>query len=230
MQLPNLKIPKLIHSTSSEYNKLIEVYQVGDIRRLSVDGVVQSISHTAKSVERRFWGQVEGFVAENRPEARHILMFGLGGGTMLHLFAEDMPDAHITVIEIDSEMIRVAEEYFDLKKLTNVSILNEDVMRVMTDPTKYDLHISTFDVVVVDIFCGLKYPDLGSSGTFFAGIERLLRPEGLVVFNRIYIDDVKHEVDDFCESVEEQFINVGTKTVAGRTNSDNLLVYGEVEK
>ena len=48
------------------------------------------------------------------------------------------------------------------------------------------------------------------------------------MFNRIYIKDHQNEVDTFCELVKGVFSNVGSRSIAGTTNSDNILISGEV--
>ena len=224
----NLKTSKLIYKTSSEYNELIEVYQIGDFYRLSVGGIIQSISSDNPSCKSRVWGRLVELIKEKRPKTRSILLFGLGGGTMVHLISRELPDAHVTAVEIDPKMVDIAKKYFDLGSLTNLKVIVDDALRVISTPEKFGLHRDTFDVVIVDIYCGAKYPDLGKSGTFFFGIKWFLKTGGLVAFNRIYIKDHQNEVDTFCELVGEVFSNVGSKTVAGRTNSDNILIYGEL--
>lgn len=147
---------------------------------------------------------------------------------MAHLFIREMPDVHVTAVEIDKVMLDVAKKFFDLDSIANIRVINDDVLRVISEPSKFDLRRYTFDVVIVDIYCGDKYPDLGKSATFFSGIKWFVKAGGLVVFNRLYTKNHQNEVDTFCDLVEDEYKNVGVKSVAGRTNSDNLLIYGEV--
>lgn len=227
MPFENLKFPKLLYKTTSDYNERIEVFQVGQTKRLSVNNVVQSISSNSPSVGNRIWGQMVELVAEQRPEARSILMFGLGGGTMAHLFAKKMPGINITAVEIDKVMVDVAQKFFDIDSIPNFKVITADALRVISEPENFDLDKDTFDVVITDIYCGDEYPDLGKHGTFFNGIKWFLRPGGLAVFNRIYMESHQHEVDIFVDVLNEVFTNVATSTVAGRSNSDNILIYGE---
>jgi spermidine synthase len=228
MVLDTFKAPKLIYKTSSEYNDPIELFQIGDYRRLCVKGTIQSISSDNPSCKKRIWGRLVALVKEKRPEAKSILLLGLGGGTMVHLISRELPDAHVVAVEIDSVIIDIAKEFFDLDDLTNLKVIEEDVLRVISSPGKFDLLKDTFDVVIVDIYCGAEYPDLGDSGSFFSGIKWFLRTGGLAVFNRIYIKTHQDEVDTFLDSVREVFSNVSSRSVAGTTNSDNILISGEV--
>lgn len=230
MGFPQSKLPKLIYRASSKFNEKIEVFEVGDKLRLSVNGVVQSISVNTPSVTRRIWGRTVELVKNQKPKAGEILLLGLGGGTMPHLFAKEMPNAKITAVEVDKEMINVAKKFFNIDSLNNLKTINADALRILSKPKDFNLEESQFDVVIVDVYCGSKYPNLGSSGSFFAGLKRLAKTHGLVVFNRIYIQNFQHKVDQFYDLVYEYFKDVNKLTVAGRTNSDNLLVYGTVIK
>ena len=54
----------------------------------------------------------------------------------------------------------------------------------------------------------------------------MLREDGLIIFNRIYLEVHQDEVDLFVESLGEFYKDVDTLTIAGKTNSDNILIFG----
>ena len=213
MPFPALKVPKLIYSTSSKYNNQIEVFQIGDHRQLSVNSTVQSISWETPSAKTRVWGRLAELVKDKRPKAKNILMFGLGGGTIAHLLNQYLPEMQLTAVEIDQVMIDVAQKYFELDSIKNLTVIVADALRVCAEPESYNLLKDTFDVVIVDIYCGDKYPDLGKSGTFFSRLRWFVKTGGMVVFNRIYFGDHQFLVDEFIELVENTFSNVSTSTV-----------------
>uniref|UniRef100_A0A7C4TKZ4 Methyltransferase domain-containing protein n=1 Tax=candidate division WWE3 bacterium TaxID=2053526 RepID=A0A7C4TKZ4_UNCKA len=227
MSIGEIVLPKLLYKADSKYNGAIEVYQVGHTRKLSVNDTVQSINWDSPSVMNRVWGRIVEVAKDLRPDAKNVLMFGLGGGTILHAFAKEMPGVNLTVVEIDPIMIDVAQKFFDLDQIPNLTIVNDDALRVISEPERYEFREDSFDVLVVDIFCGDKYPDLGKSGTFFGGVKWFLREGGIVLFNRIYLEKHQYEADIFVELVSETFSNVRTIPVAGRSNSDNILIVGE---
>jgi spermidine synthase len=227
MVFGEIALPKLIYKTTSQYNGEVEVYQVGHTRKLSVNNTVQSINSDSPSVMNRVWGRIVEVAKDLRPHAKNVLMFGLGGGTILHIFAKEMPGVNLTAVEIDPVMIEVAQKFFDLDKIPNLTIVNDDALRVISEPERYEFKEDSFDVLVVDIFCGDKYPDLGKSGTFFSGIKWFLAVGGLVIFNRIYLEKHQYEADLFSDAVSETFSNVRTVSIAGRSNSDNILIVGE---
>lgn len=96
------------------------------------------------------------------------------------------------------------------------------------EPLKFGLSEHTFDAVIVDIYCGDKFPELGKSGNFIACVKNMVKPGGLVVFNRIYVDDFQDEVNQFIQTLSNFFQDVKSLIIAGNTNSDNVLIFGRV--
>src|SRR5574340_860560 len=47
-----------------------------------------------------------------KPDARHALVIGLGGGTLVKQLWRDHPSLHIDAVEIDAEVAEVAREFF----------------------------------------------------------------------------------------------------------------------
>ena len=224
----NIKLPKVIYQTDSTYNGHIEVWQVGQHLKLVSDGTVQSMNWDSPSVQRMVFGQVVEVLKQHEPQAKKVFVLGLAGGAMQHLIAKALPGVHIVSVEIDSAMVDVAKQFFRLDEIPNHTVLVEDACRVIVEPEKHGLTASMFDAVIVDIYCGDKYPDLGNSGNFFASLKRMLRPGGLAIFNRIYLESHQFEVDKFMNDLEEFFKDISTVTVAGKTNSDNIIIFGRV--
>ena len=101
-------------------------------------------------------------------------------------------------------------------------------MSIVIEPEEFEIKEQDFDVVIVDIFNGEQFPDLGKSGTFIAAVKRMVKPNGLVIFNRIYRDRHQYEVNIFIEYVSNFLTDVKLLVVAGYTNSDNVLIFGRV--
>lgn len=226
----NITLPKVIYEADSQYNGKISVIKHGETLKLSVNGIVQSMNHTSQNAKRRVWGQVVPILEEQAPDFKTILIFGLGGGTMQHYIAERFPEALITSVEIDPVMVDVAKKYFEIDKIPNHQIIQEDACRVVIEPREYGLEPDSFDVVVVDFFVGDIFPDLGNSGNFLGALTSLVRPGGLVVFNRIFLEKYQDSVNHFMDILETFLVDIETSVVAGHTNSDNILIFGRVER
>ncbi len=224
----NLKIPKVIFQANSQYNGNVEVWQVGQTLKLVANGVVQSVSWDSNTAKKIVFGRMVELLKEQMPELNSILILGLAGGTMQHLISRAFPGIRIVSVEIDKVMIDIAKGFFKIDEIPNHRIICEDACRVIVEPEKYDLKLHSFQTVIVDVFCGETYPDLGNSGNFFASLKKMLMPGGLAVFNRLYLSKHQDDVNEFIENVQQFFDNVDTLTIAGRTNSDNILIYGRV--
>ena len=210
----NIQLPTVIYSDTSPYSKKIEVIEVSGTRKLIVEGVVQSVSANTPSVERMIWGSIADLIVQEQPETSSMLIFGLGGATTQHLISKKIPECNMVSVEIDEKIVEVARNFFDLDSISNHRVVTEDAMRVIVEPDKYNLALGTFDLILVDIYCGEKYPELGKSGNFLSNLKKLAVSGGLIIFNRIYLHHHQEEVTD-----------VQTKTVAGKTNADNVLIF-----
>jgi spermidine synthase len=220
-----IKLPKTIYEVDSKFNGKISVIEVGSTRKLSVGGVVQSVNWSSPSASRQVWGRLVDNLYEQVSELKSVLVLGLGGGSMHHLLSKKFPGIHITSVEIDKVMVDVAKKYFALDEIPNHRIIIDDALKVIAVPEEFGIPHHSFQVAIVDIFCGQKYPDLGSSGNFFAGVKSLVVPGGLVVFNRIYLEHHQESVDQFIDSLEGFFSGIKSVIIAGRTNSDNVIVF-----
>ncbi len=223
-----LASPKVIYETDSQYNGHIKIVEFGDIRKIVVDNISQSISYNAKSTSRLYWGKVIQILKENFPTLENVLLLGLGGGTLVHLISNNFPNVHITSVELDPIMVDIANNYFDVDKIPNHKVIVEDALRVVVEPLRYGLQGMEFNALIVDIYVGEKYPDLGKSGNFISAVKSLIRPGGLIIFNRIYSEDHQEDVNIFIDYVSGFFSNVKNLVVAGYTNSDNVLIYAKV--
>jgi len=224
--LKGLKVPKTIYITESKYNGKIEVIEIGKTRKIKVGGIDQSLNWDAPNASTLVWGKLVEVIKANIPDLKNIMVLGLGGGTVQQLLSRKFPGTYITSVEIDNTMVDIAKKYFDLDSIPNHKVIVEDACRVVVTPTDFGANKNSFEAVVVDIYIGDKYPELGKSGNFVSALRNLLLPGGLVVFNRIYTKHHQEDVNSFIDFVEGFYHNVQTYTVAGHTNSDNVIIYG----
>jgi spermidine synthase len=223
-----IKLPKTLYKTHSDISGDIEVVEIGNTRSLKVSGITQSINPDSPYVPRMVWGRAVKLLLQEEPEMRNILMLGLGGGTMQHLIAHNFPGVQIVSVEFDSEIVETAQHYFGIDQIPNHKIITADACRIIVEPHYYDLDFGSFDVVLVDIYVGSEYPELGRSGNFLAHICKMAGPAGLVVINRIYLEDHQEEVNEFVDFAEDFLHDVKSIIIPGKTNSDNILIYGKV--
>jgi len=227
--------PEVLFETSSQYNEKIRVLKSGEVLKLSVNNFVQSLSKNSKNAGKLCWGETVNVIksefnteteedAKNTP--KNILILGLGGGTMQHFIHEAYPEANMVSVEIDSVIADIAYKYFDLGSIGNHQVIVEDAFRFVVEPESYGINKQNFDVIIVDTVFGDDFPSLAASGNFLSAVKDLALPRGLVIFNRMYMEDYQENVNSFKNFIEGFFDDVKTKIVAGYTNSDNILIYG----
>lgn len=226
--LSAIKPIKKLYETESQYNGHVEVLEVGRTKKIKVDGIDQSLNHEAPSCSKLVWGKAVALLKKLEPELNNVLILGLGGGTMAHLISRQFNSPEIVSVELDPVMIDIAKRFFDIEKIPNHRIINDDALRVVVSPEEFDIQPKSFQALIVDIYVGDKYPDLGKSGNFISSLKNLVSPGGLIIFNRIYIEKHQDDVNLFCDTLEDFLLDVNTEIVAGYTNSDNVLIYGRV--
>lgn len=224
----NIKLPKVIEEVESPINGKISIVEVGSTRKLCVGNVAQSVNWDSQMASRHVWGRLVDKLYEEMPNLKSVMVLGLGGGSMQHLLSKKFPGIYITSVEIDKVVVDLAKKYFRLDDIPNHRIIIADALRVVAVPEEYGISKQSMQAVVVDIFCGEKYPELGASGNFINCLRELVIPGGLVVFNRIYFSHLQDEVNEFVDLVEGFFSDVKSVILAGRTNSDNVLIICKV--
>jgi len=223
-----LKMPKVIYQVESELNGRIQVVDVGSTRKLIVENTLQSVNPDSPSCPKLYWGKLTSSLKERFPKIEKVLVLGMGGGTIQHLLSRLYPGIDITSVEYDKVVVDIARKYFNVDSIPNHKIINDDALRVVIEPEEYEMSPGCFDVLIVDILNGDRYPDLGKTGNFIAGIKRLVRSGGLLVFSRIYTGDYQEDVNLFIDSLENTLKEVESEVVAGYTNSDNISIFGKV--
>lgn len=149
-------IPQEVARFRTKYNPDIRIVEESGKLKLLVNGSRQS----GKYVE---WLWKKAFSAFNLGPCRSILVLGVGGGTVIHLLRRRYPDAHITAVDIDPQMIEIGKKYFGLSRVPNLEL-------IIADAKDYK-NTRRYDLVVIDLFIGRHIPDFVSSVAFLKRLE-----------------------------------------------------------
>jgi spermidine synthase len=173
----------------SDYSH-IRIYRNGNLRTLvfvrdSGEEAYESQVDVEKPYELRFAYLKDMFASyflQSKP--KHVLIVGLGGGSMVHFLRHYDPDVQIDVLEIDPTVVDIAKRYFNVRASDKVKIITADGLKYL-ETTK-----SRYDIIYMDAF--LK-PSAQTDGTgaplnlrtleFYANVQKRLNANGLVVFN-----------------------------------------------
>ncbi len=114
------------------------------------------------------------------PRPRHILMAGLGGGSIPSALQRHFPEARILVVEIDPAVVRVARKFFAYEDRPGTELIVGDVRvqvrRLLTGEERFDL-------ILLDAFTGDYIPEHLMTREFLLQCRELLTPGGVLVAN-----------------------------------------------
>lgn len=111
------------------------------------------------------------------PQPRHIVMVGLGGGSLVKFCHRYLPQTRITVLELRADVIALRAQFLIPPDDARLRVIHADASAYLKHMT------GSADVLLVDGFDeGGMPPALGSAG-FYADCRRALRPGGVLVAN-----------------------------------------------
>ena len=114
----------------------------------------------------------------------HILLLGVAGGSVVKTLVDEVEyKGKITGVEIDPDIIQIANEYFNLNEIKQLEIIIDDAFEfVLKTKHKYDL-------IIIDIFEDTKMPNFLFERFFSERICSLLKDHGFVLFNTMILDE-----------------------------------------
>ena len=197
--------------------KAIEIVEEDGVRVLQIGGkAIQSAMRldAPGAIELDYVRAMMAFLLFC-PEARDILMLGLGGGSMARFVHERMPDARVTVVEINPGVVTVARKYFqfpDEDERLRI-VIAEGAAVVAERP-------GNSDVLVVDGFVDGKVAPSLCTPAFYEAAFAALRPHGVMVAN-FMADDGK--LERHCARIEKAFGRPPALLLA--EEQDNLIAF-----
>jgi spermidine synthase len=116
------------------------------------------------------------------PSPRHILMVGLGGGSLAKFCYRHFPDTRVTVLEISAEVIALRNDFLVPPDDARLRIVHTDAADYIRAAP------ASFDVILVDGFDAAGMPGALGSASFYADCRRALREGGVLVANILAYD------------------------------------------
>ena len=112
-----------------------------------------------------------------------VLILGVAGGSVVQTLVNDFSfTKKITGIELDSEIIHIANSYFGLDKILNFKCVIADAEKfVQTDTSHYDL-------IIIDIFKDTEMPEFLFQESFISNSKQLLNKKGYILFNTMRLN------------------------------------------
>jgi spermidine synthase len=142
-------------------------------RKLFIDGYPQT-----QAAYRRDWKTIlSRSMVEDLPRRGSALVLGLGGGDLACILDKLRPGWKTVFVELEPEVVQVAEEYFGIGTTNERTIVVGDAQIYM------ERNLKKHDLVIVDLYSGDDVPTFVSGGKFLGEIVKALKPGGKAIFN-----------------------------------------------
>jgi len=113
----------------------------------------------------------------------NILILGVAGGSVIKTLVDEIKfEGKITGVEIDLQVVEIANKYFNLDTINNLEIVIDDAFEyVLKTKNKYDL-------IIIDVFQDIKMPNFLFEDFFINRVNYLVKKEGFILFNTMVIN------------------------------------------
>ncbi|WP_447637009.1 spermidine synthase [Flavobacterium microcysteis] len=171
-------LPINVYKQQSSVSKNLEVTWANG--ELVLDS--KNANYSYGSLQRILRKGLESIGFDTVLKSKHILILGVAGGSVIKTLSEEIGfKGKITGVEIDPEVLQIANSYFGLDKIPNLEIIIDDASKyVLKDKNRYGL-------IIVDIFQDTTMPDFLFEGSFQKNICELLDEKGIILFNTMCI-------------------------------------------
>jgi len=173
-------IPIKIFKKKSARSKIIEVTWANG--ELVLDS--ENTNYSYGSLQRILRYGLRNIGYDTILKMDHILLLGVAGGSVVKTLVDEIEyKDRITGVEIDPDMIQVANEYFNLNQIKQLELVIDDAFEfVLKTKDKYDL-------IIIDIFEDIHMPNFLFEKFFVDRICTLLNDDGYVLFNTMILDE-----------------------------------------
>ncbi len=157
---------------------------------IKVGGLTQS-----GGILKQVWKETLSYISKFDLEIKSVLILGLGGGSVATLIRDYWPKAKITGVDIDPLMVGLGKKYLGLGKI-DIDIKISDA---------YDFSGGKYDLVLVDLYNGDKFPEKFGDEKFLKMVKKNLSKGGAAIFNRLYGPEHRTAAMRFGKKLEKEF-------------------------
>jgi spermidine synthase len=177
-------IPITIFKQKSTISSTIEVTWVNG--ELVLDS--NNTNYSYGSLQRILKKGLQKIGFEKIKSMNHILVLGVAGGSVVKTLLNDVNyKGKITGVEIDPGIISIANTYFQLHEIPNLTIIIDDAFEfVLKTKVKYDL-------IIIDIFQDTVMPNFLFEDFFTDRLGVILESKGSVLFNTMITQSLHNE-------------------------------------
>jgi spermidine synthase len=114
------------------------------------------------------------------PEPQHILVIGLGGGTLPMALERVLPHAEIDTVEVDPAVVIVAQHYFGFHTDVRLHVIEQDGRAYVRQAIRAGTH---YDLIMLDAYDNQYIPEHLLTREFLNEVRSLLTTGGVVAAN-----------------------------------------------
>ncbi len=210
-------IPIKIFQEKSEINKNLEV--TWNNGKLVLDS--KNTNYSYGSLQKVLRKGLESIGFEFIKNSKHILVLGVAGGSVIKTLVDEIKyEGKITGVEIDCQIIIIANKYFGLDTIQNLEIIIDDAQNFVKKTN------SKFDIIIVDVFQDLLMPSFLFENQFIDDIKKAMNSGGRIIFNTIVgnnITQIRNE--NFIKMIESKKMYV--KRISKVEGDNELLILSQ---
>jgi spermidine synthase len=148
------------------------------------------------------------------PAPRHVLMIGLGGGSLAKFCYRHLPQTRISVIEINAEVIALRDEFLIPRDDERFEIIHDDGASFLASSRVKP------DIILIDAFDELGVSPSLASSNFYRRASECMTSNGVLVMN---LSGLKDRYMVHIESLRAAF--AGPIRLVPVDGDDNVLLF-----
>jgi len=192
-----IKGEKLIYEKVSKYHHIM-VYEEGSIRTLRLgdghdDGKQSRIDLNDPDYLLLEYTRLAFAALFINDMPLKVLIIGLGGGALPRAISHYIPEAEIDVVDIDPEVVEVAERFFMFTTGEMVRVHIGDGRTFIQKMAKDSLG-KRYDMVILDAFNSSSIPRHLITKEFLKEVIQVLDPKGVVAANVLVDNRLFHSM------------------------------------
>jgi len=173
-------IPMLVYEKKSAVSKNLEVtWNNGE---LVLDS--KNTNYSYGSLQRILRIGLKSISFEKVAKMKNILVLGVAGGSVIKTLVNEIKfSGKITGVEIDPEIINIANTYFALDQIPNLEIVIDDAFEFVLKTKE------SYDLIIIDIFQDTNMPNFLFEKFFANRLGYLLKSQGFLLFNTMTLEE-----------------------------------------
>jgi len=182
---PWTSLESLVKPTRSRLDR--KPFLIEDLRYRALyfasDGCTQSEMYLDDPITlaSEYCRKMMGFVVVH-PRPKHVLMIGLGGGSLVKFCHCHLPTSRLTVVEIDADVIALRPNFYIPPDDERLRVVNEDGAIYIEHMVR---SVERTDVILVDAYDQYGLAAAVRQRSFLDNARRVLSPHGIFVMNLV---------------------------------------------